>query len=90
MSIRNEVIKALREELATICDNLEVALPEDIENMSNVELIIRHSRSAVYADGVVVCTVDGRTSTTFSIDYHEKLWRGIEDVTDEGRPLSSE
>ena len=84
MSIRDEVIKSLREELTTICNNLETILPEDIENMSNVELIIRHSRSAIYADGVVVCTVDGRTSTTFSVDYHEKLWREIEDdrITD--------
>ena len=79
MSIRDEVIKSLREELTTICNNLETILPEDIENMSNVELIIRHSRSAIYADGVVVCTVDGRTSTTFYVDYYEKLWREIED-----------
>lgn len=79
MSIRDEVIKALRKELITICDNLEAILPEDIENMSGVELIIRHSRSAVYADDVVVCTTDGRTATTLSVDYHEKLWLEIED-----------
>lgn len=74
MSVREEVVSALEAELVCIADNLDKTLPEDMEELSGISITVNYNRPAIYADGKVICTVDGRTSSSFEVCYHDRLW----------------